>query len=76
MSEAEKREYQEKLGEDFGTILYEVRNDWLTGLVRLKEYRVLFTDREAVKLLNAVGGASCGTFSRSSGAISCCTSRA
>ena len=57
MSEAEKREYREKLGEDFGTILYEVRNDWLTGLVRLKEYRVLFTDREAVRLLNAAGGA-------------------
>ena len=56
-SEAVKREYQEKLGEDFGTILYEVRNDWLTGLMRLKEYRVLFTDREAVRLLNAASGA-------------------
>ncbi|MCY4029881.1 MAG: hypothetical protein OXH75_26640 [Acidobacteria bacterium] len=56
-SETEKREYQKKLGEDFGTILYELRNDWLTGLVRLKEYRVLFTDREAVGLLNAAGGA-------------------
>ena len=57
MSEALKREYQEKLGEDFGTVLYEVRNDWLTGLVRLKEYRVLFSDHDALKLLNAAGGA-------------------
>ena len=57
MSEAAKREYQEKLGEDFGSVLYEIRNDWLTGLVRLKEYRVIFTDHEAVKLLNAAGGA-------------------
>ena len=57
MSEALKREYQEKLGEDFGTVLYEVQNDWLTGLVRLKEYRVLFSDHDAVKLLNAAGGA-------------------
>ena len=57
MSEALKREYQEKLGEDFGTVLYEVRNDWLTALVRLKEYRVLFSDHDALKLLNAAGGA-------------------
>ena len=42
---------------DFGSVLYEVRNDWLTGLVRLKEYRVLFSDDDAVKLLNAAGGA-------------------
>ena len=57
MSEAEKKEYQQKLGEDFGTVLYEVRNDWLTGLVRLKEYRALFTDHDTVQLLNAAGGA-------------------
>ena len=56
MSEAVKKEYQEKLGEDFGTVLYEVGNDRLTGLVRLKEYRVLFSDHDAVKLLNAAGG--------------------
>lgn len=29
----------------------------LTGLVRLKEYRVLFSDHDALKLLNAAGGA-------------------
>lgn len=57
MGKALKREYQEKLGEDFGTVLYEVRNDWLTGLVRLKEYRELFSDHDAVKLLNVAGGA-------------------
>lgn len=56
MSEALKREYQDKLGEDFGTVLYEVQNDWLTGLVRLKEYRVLFSDHDVVELLNAAGG--------------------
>ena len=56
MCEPVKREYLEKLGYDFGTVLYEIRNDWLTGLVRLKEYRVLFSDRDAVKLLNAAGG--------------------
>ncbi len=35
MGQALKRQYQEKLGDDFGTVLYEIRNDWLTGLVRL-----------------------------------------
>ena len=44
MSETVKREYQEKLGQDFGTVFYGVWNDWLNGLVRLKEYRALFTD--------------------------------
>ena len=57
MSDTLKQEYQEKLGEDFGTVLYEIRNDWLTALVRLKEYRVLFSDHDAVKLLNAAGAA-------------------
>ena len=57
MNEALKQEYQEKLGEDFGTVLYEIRNDWLTGLVRLKEYRILFSDCDTVSLLNAIGGA-------------------
>ena len=45
-----KQKYQDKLGEDFGAIFYGVWNDWLTGLLRLKEYRVLFTDHDAVKL--------------------------
>lgn len=60
MSEAPEREYQEKLGQDFGTVFYGVRNDWLNGLVRLKEYRVLFGDPAAVKLLNAIGGGFMG----------------
>ena len=51
-----KQKYQDKLGEDFGAIFYGVWNDWLTGLLRLKEYRVLFTDHDAVKLLNSVSG--------------------
>ena len=57
MSEAIKQEYKEKLGEEFGTVFYEIWNDWASGLVRLKEYRVLFSDQETVKLLNAAGGA-------------------
>ena len=57
MREALKQEYQEKLGEDFGTVFYEIRNEWLTGLVRLKEYRVLFSEHDVVKLLNDAGGA-------------------
>lgn len=57
MADGIKQEYQEKLGEEFGDVLYELRSDWLTGLVRLKEYRVLFGDRDTVGLLNAVGGA-------------------
>ena len=55
MVEAIKREYQDKLGEEFGAVFYGVRNDWLNALTRFKEYRVLFTDHETVKLLNAVG---------------------
>ena len=56
MDEALKQEYREKLGGEFGTVLYEIRNDWLTGLVRIREYRVLFSDHKAVKLLNGAGG--------------------
>ena len=56
MSEVEKREYQDKLGEDFGAVFYGVWSDWLTGLMRFKEYRELFTDHDAVKLLNTVSG--------------------
>ena len=56
MGEKVKQEYQEKLGSDFGAVFYGIRNDWLTGLLRLKEYRVLFTDHDAVKLLNSVSG--------------------
>ena len=57
MSEAIKREYQEKLGQDFGTVLYEIWDHWASGLTRLKEYRVLFSNQDMVKLLNAAGGA-------------------
>lgn len=56
MSEAVKREYQDKLGKEFGSVLYEIWNDWASGVVRLKEYRVLFSDQETVKLLNAASG--------------------
>ena len=54
MSEKEKREYQDKLGEKLGAVFYGVQNDWLTALIRLREYRLLFTDPNAVKLLNSV----------------------
>lgn len=56
MSDATLREYQEELGEDFGTVYYGVCNDWSDGVVRLKEYRVLFGDPAAVQLLNAISG--------------------
>ena len=57
MTETLKQEYQERLGQNFGIVLYEIRNAWLTGLVRLKEYRVLFSDHDTVNVLNAAGGA-------------------
>ena len=57
VSEAVKQEYQKKLGDEFGAVFYEISNDWASALVRLKEYRVLFSDQETVKLLNAAGGA-------------------
>ena len=56
MSDAVKSEYQERLGEAFGAVFYGVWTHWLDGLVRLKEYRVLFTDRDAVDLLNRLSG--------------------
>ena len=56
MSKTVKREYQDKLGENFGAVFHGVWNDWLIGLTRLKEYRVLFTDHDVVKLLNSVSG--------------------
>ena len=44
MSDELKRDYQEKLGEKFGTIFNGVSDDWANGLVRLNEYRALFGD--------------------------------
>ena len=56
MSEELKREYQDKLGEEFGALFYGVWTHWLRGLVSLKEFRVLFLDSDAVDLLNRLTG--------------------
>ena len=56
MSEDIKRKYQDQLGETFGAIFYGLEKHWVSGVLRLKEFRVLFSDAERVELLNAMTG--------------------
>ena len=56
MSDELKRDYQEKLGEKFGTIFYGVSDDWANGLVRLNEYRALFGDPVNIEFINTFSG--------------------
>lgn len=51
-----KREYQNKLGEEFGSIFHALMNDWCLGKMRIEEFRLLFGNVEDLKLLNAITG--------------------
>ena len=57
-SNEEKRHYQDELGEEFGTAFYELWCEWVWGLLRLNEYRTLFSRSEDVRLLNDLLGGS------------------
>ena len=54
--EATRRRYQDELGEEFGAAFYGLWSEWVWGLMRLNEFRVLFSRSENVDLLNAVVG--------------------
>ncbi len=56
MSEEIKHNYQKQLGVEFGEIFYRLEVHWVSGLLRIEEFRKLFGDPERVELLNAVTG--------------------
>ena len=56
MSATVKQEYQDKLGEKFGTVLHGLGNEWAWGRMRTDEFRQLFSSAENVGLLNAISG--------------------
>ncbi len=45
----------DKLGRNFSMVFHSLYNDWVSCLVRYKEFRELFGDSDRVKLLNAIG---------------------
>lgn len=56
MSDKTKQEYQKKLGEEFGPVFHGLWKDWALALMRMQEYKELFSNTEHVKLLNAISG--------------------
>ena len=56
MNDTVRREHQDKLGEEFGTVYHGLWNDWAWGLLRIQEFRELFSSVTHVELLNAVTG--------------------
>ncbi len=50
--------YQAQLGTKFGAAFYGLYNDWALSLMRLNEFRELFSREENVSLLNAIAGGS------------------
>ena len=56
MSDKAKKEYQKELGEEFGAVFHGLWNDWALALMRLQEYRELFSNSKHVELLNAISG--------------------
>ena len=60
MNEASEhlRNCQARLGAEFGAAFHGLWNDWVWGLMRLNEFRELFSRAEDVALLNALTGGS------------------
>ncbi len=52
------QQYRAQLGTEFGTAFHGLFNDWALGLMRLKEFRELFSCKEDVALLNRLTGGS------------------
>ena len=55
-SEDLRQHYQSQLGTEFGAAFHGLRNDWAWGLMRVNEFRNLFTRADDVALLNAITG--------------------
>ena len=55
-SEVLRQRYQAQLGTDFGAASHGLRNGWAWGLMRVNEFRDLFSRAEDVELLNAITG--------------------
>ena len=51
-----RKHYQAQLGTVFGAAFDGLRNDWVLGLMRINEFRELFSRTEDVELLNAISG--------------------
>ena len=55
-SEIVRQHYQAQLGTEFGAAFHGLRNEWAWGLMRVNEFRNLFTGADDVALLNAITG--------------------
>ena len=51
-----KQEYQDALGQRFGAVYHGLWSNWAWALMRLQEFRELFSDATRVELLNAITG--------------------
>ena len=49
-------QHKSQLGNEFGTAFHGLSNEWTWALLRLKEFRELFSSEEDVALLNALTG--------------------
>ncbi len=56
MSDTTRRDYQDRLGEEFGATFDGLLRAWASGRIRCEEFRVLFSKVEHLKLLNAITG--------------------
>ncbi len=48
--------YEEQFGKEFGSVYYKLFNVWAYVFVKTKEFRLLFSNRGNVDLINVVGG--------------------
>lgn len=47
---------KEQMGEEFGIVFYKLNNVWSYALIKSQEFRLLYSDRENLELINAIGG--------------------
>ena len=56
VAEPLREHYQAQLGTELGAAFHGLRNEWAWGLLRLNEFRELFSNAEDVELMNALTG--------------------
>ena len=44
------------MGEEFGSVFYKLNNVWSYALIKSQEFRLLYSDRENLDFINAIGG--------------------
>jgi len=44
------------MGEEFGTVFYKLKSVWTYALIKSREFRLLYSNRDNLGLINAIGG--------------------